>query len=201
MRAAAGRRYRCFTDALGQPDSQPEQQPILITGTTGFVGMEVLARFLQRSQRHIFALIRPGNDAEANERLRAVLATTFGDPDAHPGRVTAVAGDIEHSGLGLDSGRLDEVAGQVDRVLHAAASVSFELGIARLSRAPAQPEGAGRRGADRLRSRRAVRAVQRRAERNLPSRGRRPPDHSGTPRADDHRALPTTILTRSRPGA
>ena len=116
--------------ALGQPDSQLEQQPILITGTTGFVGMEVLARFLQRSRRHIFALIRAGNDAEADERLRAVLATTFGDPDAHPGRVTAVAGDIEHSGLGLDPGRLDELAGQVDRVLHAAASVSFELGIA-----------------------------------------------------------------------
>ncbi|MGO9901845.1 MAG: SDR family oxidoreductase [Solirubrobacteraceae bacterium] len=35
-----------------------EYQPILITGVTGFVGMEVMARFLQRSQRHIFALIR-----------------------------------------------------------------------------------------------------------------------------------------------
>jgi thioester reductase-like protein len=116
--------------ALEQPDSTSEQLPILITGTTGFVGMEVLARFLQRSQRHIFALIRAGSDAEAHERLRAVLATTFGDPDAYPGRVTAVAGDIEHSGLGLDPGRLDELASQVDRVLHAAASVSFELGIA-----------------------------------------------------------------------
>ncbi len=116
--------------ALGQPDWQSQQQPILITGTTGFVGMEVLARFLQRSERHVFALIRARNDAEAHERLRAVLATTFGDADAHPGRVTAVAGDIEQSGLGLDRGRLDELAGQVDRVLHAAASVSFELGIA-----------------------------------------------------------------------
>jgi thioester reductase-like protein len=115
--------------ALGKIDSQSEQQPILITGSTGFVGMEVLARFLQGSQRHIFALIRARNDAEAQERLRAVLAITFGDPDAHPGRVTAVAGDIEQSGLGLDPGRLDELAGQVDRVLHAAASVSFELGI------------------------------------------------------------------------
>ncbi len=119
----------CVAGALGQVDSRSEDQPILITGTTGFVGMEVLARFLQGSQRHIFALIRARNDAEAHERLRAVLATTFGDPDAHPGRVTAVAGDIELPGLGLDPGRLDELAGQVDRVLHAAASVSFEMGI------------------------------------------------------------------------
>ena len=107
-----------------------EQQPILITGTTGFVGRQVLARFLQGSQRHVIALIRAGSDAEARERLRAALATTFGDPEAHPGRVTAVAGDIEQSGLGLEPGRLDELAAQVDRVLHAAASVSFELGIA-----------------------------------------------------------------------
>ncbi|MGO9903111.1 MAG: SDR family oxidoreductase [Solirubrobacteraceae bacterium] len=130
MRANGERRRGCATGALGQIDAQSEQQAILITGTTGFVGMEVLARFLQGSQRHIFALIRARNDAEAHERLRAVLATTFGDPDVHPGRVTAVAGDIEQSGLGLDPGRLDELAAQVDRVLHAAASVSFELGIA-----------------------------------------------------------------------
>ncbi len=107
-----------------------DQASILITGTTGFVGMEVMARFLSRSQRHVVALIRARDDAEAHERLRAVLATTFGDPDAHPGRVTAVAGDVERPDLGLAPGRRDELAERVDRVLHAAASVSFELGIA-----------------------------------------------------------------------
>jgi thioester reductase-like protein len=127
--AVAGPNGRATGDPQ-EPGWGSGQRPILITGTTGFVGMEVLARFLQGSRRHIFALIRARDDSEARERLRGVLATTFGDPDAHPGRVTAVAGDIEHAGLGLDSGRLDELAAQVDRVLHAAASVSFELGLA-----------------------------------------------------------------------
>src|ERR1035438_4116578 len=112
-----------------ESDLRSEYQPVLITGVTGFVGMEVMARFLQRSRRHIFALIRAHNDADADQRLRAVLATAFGHPDAHPGRVTAVAGDIERPGLGLEPGRLDELAEQVDRVLHAAASVSFEVGV------------------------------------------------------------------------
>src|SRR5450755_1858199 len=107
-----------------------ENQSILITGVTGFVGMEVMARFLQRSQRQIVALIRAPNDADAAQRLRAVLVTAFGDRDAYLGRVTAVAGDIERPGLGLEPGRLDELAERVDRVLHAAASVSFELGLA-----------------------------------------------------------------------
>jgi len=129
MTPTVGRRTVAYMNVPAESNPPSEYQPILITGVTGFVGMEVMARFLQRSRRHVFALIRAHNDADADQRLRAVLATAFGDPDAYSGRVTAVAGDIEHAGLGLDPGRLDELAEQVDRVLHAAASVSFELGL------------------------------------------------------------------------
>ena len=38
--------------------------PVLITGATGFVGMEVLARYLERSDRHVYALVR-ASDATA----------------------------------------------------------------------------------------------------------------------------------------
>ena len=60
---------------MGVPaGSESEQRPILITGATGFVGMEVMARFLPRSRRHIYVLIRARNDAgarRAGELLRA----------------------------------------------------------------------------------------------------------------------------------
>jgi len=34
------------------------KRSVLITGATGFVGMEVLARYLERSDRHVYALVR-----------------------------------------------------------------------------------------------------------------------------------------------
>ena len=111
-------------------DPPSEDRPILITGATGFVGVEVMARFLQRSRRHVIALVRARDDAHASERIRSAMGMAFGDPDAHPGRVTAVAADIERPDLGLEPRRLDALAEQIDRVLHAAASVSFDLGLA-----------------------------------------------------------------------
>ena len=59
-----------------------------------------------------------------------ITGTTGFGPDAHPGRVTAVAADIERPKLGLNPRRLDELAGLVHRILHAAGSVSFDPGLA-----------------------------------------------------------------------
>ena len=60
------------------PLSHPFTPPIpegalLLTGATGFVGMEVLARLLERSDRHVVALIRAEDDDRAAERLAKLL--------------------------------------------------------------------------------------------------------------------------------
>ena len=67
---------------------------VLLTGATGFVGMEVLARYLERSDRELIALIRAGDDSEAGARLCETLATLYGDEDGYAARVTAVAADV-----------------------------------------------------------------------------------------------------------
>src|SRR5215211_3040230 len=100
---------------------------VLITGTTGFVGMEVLARYLERTRRHLYVLVRAGDDAQAAGRLRRALHRRFGHADAADGRVTALAADIERPGLGLDTGRREWLAERVSDIIHAAASVSFSL--------------------------------------------------------------------------
>src|SRR5438093_7240312 len=46
---------------------------VLITGATGFVGMELLRRYLESDDRHLHALVRADDDAAATERLRDAI--------------------------------------------------------------------------------------------------------------------------------
>jgi thioester reductase-like protein len=100
---------------------------IFLTGATGFLGMELLARYLERTDRHVYALVRAGEEAGAAERLRGVIENLSGDPDAHRGRWTAVAGDAEAPGLGIEPERRRELAAEIGDIVHSAASVSFSL--------------------------------------------------------------------------
>ena len=88
---------------------------VLLTGATGFVGREVLSRFLARGDRDVYALVRANDDRSAAERL--------------PGheRLTAVPGDIEQRGLGLSEQTAERLRGDVSTVVHCAASVAFDL--------------------------------------------------------------------------
>jgi thioester reductase-like protein len=105
--------------------SEGQQGGLLLTGATGFVGGQILARHLERSDRHVHALVRAADDREARARLNGVIAAIYGSPDAYADRLTAIPGDLTRPDLGLDARRVDELAEQVSDVVHAAASVSF----------------------------------------------------------------------------
>lgn len=92
---------------------------ILLTGATGFLGMEVLARLLERTDHDVLCLVRAGDADAAEARLDAVLATLYRDPSAYRGRVRALHGDLT-SGIAAPEG-------DVDVVCHCAASISFDL--------------------------------------------------------------------------
>jgi thioester reductase-like protein len=121
---------RTATRALRRGSDRSGDCAVLLTGATGFIGMEILARYLERSDRPIYALVRARDDAEAGARLRGAIKCLFGDEDAYPSRLTALAADIEQPGLGLDARRRDSLAERVTDVVHSAASVSFSLPIA-----------------------------------------------------------------------
>ncbi len=101
---------------------------LLLTGATGFVGMEVLARYLERTDRDVVALVRAADEAAAAERIDGVLSDLFGRrARRYAGRVQAVPADLTAPGLGLEPAQADALAASVSDVIHAAASVSFDL--------------------------------------------------------------------------
>lgn len=103
---------------------------VLITGTTGFVGMEVLGRHLEAGERRVIAPVRARDDSEARERLRLTLRELFGiRARRYEGRVEAVAADLTEPGLGLTAARRAEIAERVEQIIHSAASVSFALAL------------------------------------------------------------------------
>jgi thioester reductase-like protein len=101
---------------------------LLITGSTGFVGMEMLGRYLENSDRRIIAPVRAASDRAASERIRGTLRELFGlRGRRYEGRVEAVAADVVKPGLGLTTARRKELAGRIGQIIHSAASVSFSL--------------------------------------------------------------------------
>jgi thioester reductase-like protein len=104
---------------------------VLLTGATGFVGMEILARYLEQTDRVVFTTVRAADEDEAHERLRGTIECLFGDPDAYEHRLVALPADLEQPELGLDRTTRARVAAQVGDIVHSAASVSFTLSLER----------------------------------------------------------------------
>lgn len=101
---------------------------VLLTGATGFVGMQVMARYLERTPHHVYALVRGSSAREAKRRIERSLSLLFGAEHPHRNRVTAIRCDLTGPSLRPRS-RLDELAEQVREIVHAAASVSFVLDL------------------------------------------------------------------------
>ncbi|HWT25412.1 MAG TPA: SDR family oxidoreductase [Solirubrobacteraceae bacterium] len=92
---------------------------ILLTGATGFLGMEVLVRLLEDTDHEVLCLVRAPDREGAEGRLAGVLDTLYRDPARFDGRVHALRGDL--------TGEIARPGGEIDLVCHCAASISFGL--------------------------------------------------------------------------
>jgi long-chain acyl-CoA synthetase len=92
---------------------------VLLTGATGFLGMEVLARILERSDREVLCLVRADGQSAAEERLDGVLAKLYRDASPYRGRVRALPGDL--------TAGVEPPGEEIDVVCHCAASIAFDL--------------------------------------------------------------------------
>jgi thioester reductase-like protein len=106
----------------------------LLTGATGFLGRELLAALLARDpdQRVVIA-VRPTGGRSADDRARQLVAALFQDEDARRAaarRVSAVEVDLAAGDVILPPAVREALAGHTCRLIHGAASVSFDLPLA-----------------------------------------------------------------------
>ena len=86
---------------------------ILLTGATGFLGSALMHELLGSTAADIVCLVRtPGAWARPVDAL-------------HSARVRMVAGDLSRVQLGLGEAHFNELAGQVDAVVHCGAAVNW----------------------------------------------------------------------------
>ncbi|MCT2589003.1 amino acid adenylation domain-containing protein [Streptomyces sp. N2-109] len=115
-----------------RPGEAADQENILLTGATGFLGSFLLRELLDRTHADIHCLVRAGDAEQAARRIRRSLVE-YGLWNASTrSRIVPVPGDLEKPLLGLSPERFNALADLTDVVYHNGARVNAVEPYARL---------------------------------------------------------------------
>jgi len=105
-------------------------QGVLLTGATGFLGIELLARLLERTTLTVYAVVRAADQRQAEQRLRSALALALGgEAEGYEPRTVALQADVTLPDLGLGP-LYKPLARRVSLIVHAGALVHFDRPLA-----------------------------------------------------------------------
>lgn len=98
---------------------------ILLLGTTGYVGIHILAKLLDNTDSTIYCLIRKKDMIEPKDRLIKTLNFYFGNKYNNyiNSRIKIINGDISYTNLGLDAGSYEQLEKKISIVINSAAIV------------------------------------------------------------------------------
>ncbi|MBI2742859.1 MAG: amino acid adenylation domain-containing protein [Chlamydiales bacterium] len=123
------------------PTSEQYKNPkkIFLTGCTGFVGAFMLSELLENTKAKIFCLTRAENEKEASNRIQEALSKYQLYNKDLKERIVPIAGDLSKREFGIGKKLFDELANEVDSIIHIAALVNHTLPYMQLK--PSNVEG------------------------------------------------------------
>ncbi len=96
---------------------------ILLAGATGYLGMHILADFLEHDTGIAYCLVRGKDQADSTARLNKLLDFYFGGKYVGNDRIQVICADLQKDNFGLDENTYAELLGAVNTVINTAASV------------------------------------------------------------------------------
>lgn len=108
-----------------QPTISSEMKSVLLTGSTGFVGIYILRELLEQTSANIYCLVRADDSAHAWNRLKSQLNKYFLWKEVYEPRIKVVVGDLAKENLGIEDLIFKELASDIDVIYHNAAIVNF----------------------------------------------------------------------------
>lgn len=96
---------------------------LFLTGATGFLGIHLLADYLDHDTGIAYCLVRGKDQADSERRLADRLKFYFGEKYTTSRRIRVVCGDLQRDNFALTEDEYQELQSEIDTVINAAASV------------------------------------------------------------------------------
>ncbi|HEY4380054.1 MAG TPA: SDR family oxidoreductase [Acidobacteriaceae bacterium] len=101
-----------------------DDELILVTGATGFLGVQLVRELLDRQPHARLALLIRDRPGESGQQRAAGIV-----PPSEQARVQVYSGDVSHPNCGLDAATYERLSEETTRVIHSAATVRFDHGL------------------------------------------------------------------------
>jgi thioester reductase-like protein len=96
---------------------------ILLAGATGYLGMHILADYLEHDAGTAYCLVRGKNQEDSTKRLQELLNFYFGNRYADMHRIEVVCADLQKDQFGLPDAEYAQLVQKIHTVINCAASV------------------------------------------------------------------------------